>query len=188
MDRTQYLGYTPAIESRRLLDHGLPKELPETLGGRHRFTPLSLCVGDRLAAAAFARLDEVGLFWLDVWLLSQKRGGRWHVRDGRSDPAGRDDDLLTPRPATAVLSGHATTGDTTRLNINADRRIPWPRKFAGYGVIRLSAEVGAVRFGGLEITVPDHGLQAVAWWRSRKPTTLDLLDHKSERISAITLR
>jgi hypothetical protein len=160
--------------------------LPETLGGRHRFSPLSLYVGDRLAAAAFARLDDVGLFWLDVWVLAQKRGGRWNVRDGSSTAAGPNDDLLAPSPAAEVLRGHARADGTARSNINASRWFPWPAKWVAYGVLRLSAEVGAVRFGGRHITVPDHGLQALAWSPGRQ-ASVELFDHKGEPLSALPL-
>jgi hypothetical protein len=57
-----------------------------------------------------------------------------------------------------------------------------------YGVVRLSAEVGAVRFEGRRISVPEHGLQALAWWPGRKAASVELLDRKGEQISAIALR
>ncbi|SEF81879.1 hypothetical protein SAMN05444920_101751 [Nonomuraea solani] len=188
LDRAEYLGYTPATESRRLIGHGLPKQLPETLGGRHRFTPLSLYVGDRLAAAAFARLDGVGLFWLDVWLLSQ-RGGRWSLRTGSSAAAAPDDeDVLAPRSDAAVLNGHTQDVGTARYDTSPVRWLPWPSKWVMYGILRLSAEVGAVRIGAREIQVPEHGLQALAWRPGRKGVELDLLDHKAERMSGLRLR
>ncbi|WP_188189971.1 hypothetical protein [Nonomuraea sp. SYSU D8015] len=174
-------------ESRRLIAHGLPQVLPETLGGRHRFSPLSLYVGHRLAAAAFARLDEVGLFWLDVWVLSRRRGGHWSIRGGRSTAAGPDDDLLAPSLGADVLNGHAQADGTTRSDVNADRLLPWPAKWVAYGVVRLSAEVGAIRFEGRRITVPDHGLQALAWWPGREKTSVELFDRKGEPISALLL-
>ncbi|MFG1704400.1 hypothetical protein ACFLIM_14510 [Nonomuraea sp. M3C6] len=189
MDRTQYLGYTPVTESRRLIANGLPEALPETLGGRHRFTPLSLHVGERIAAAAFARLDDVGSFRLDVWLLSQARAGRWHVRSGSTtaaDPG--DEDVLAPRPAAAVLDGHAQAGESTRYDTRSSRWIPWPPKWLAFCLVRLSAEVGAVRVDGAEIRVPEHGLQALAWWPDRNGTSVELLDHKGERISTLSLR
>ncbi|TMR97974.1 hypothetical protein [Nonomuraea basaltis] len=187
MDRTQYAGYTPATESRRLIAHGLPKVLPETLGGRHRFSPLSLYVGDRLAAAAFARLDDVGFFWLDIWVLSQKRGGSWSLRGGSSTAAGPGDDLLAPSPAAAVLNGHARADGTARSDLNAERWFPWPAKWVAYGIVRLSAEVGTVRFEGRHIAIPEHGLQALAWRPGQKATTVELLDQKGDPISAIPL-
>lgn len=183
LDRAEYLGYTPATESRRLIAHGLPKQLPETLGGRHRFTPLSLHVGQRLAAAAFARLDGVGLFWLDVWLLSQRQG-RWSLRTGSSAAADPDDeDVLAPRPDAAVLNGHALDVGTARYDTSPLRWLPWPSKWACYGILRLSSEIGAVRIGERDIQVPDHGLQALAWRPGRKGIDVGLLDHKGERIS-----
>ncbi|MGI5282395.1 hypothetical protein ACQEVF_03590 [Nonomuraea polychroma] len=188
MDRTHHPGYTPATETRRLIAHGLPKVLPETLGGRHRFSPLSLYVGDRLAAAAFARLDEVGLFWLDVWVLSHNRAGRWTLRDGISTAAGPDDDLLAPSGAAATPHGHGRADGTTRSNINAERWFPWPAKWVAYGALRLSSEVGAVRFEGRHITVPEHGLQVLAWSPSRKKeTNVELLDQRGEPISTLPL-
>ncbi|MDP4502077.1 hypothetical protein [Nonomuraea turcica] len=188
MDRTHHPGYTPATETRRLIAHGLPKVLPETLGGRHRFSPLSLYVGDRLAATAFARLDDVGLFWLDVWILSQSRGGRWTLRDGTSTAAGPADDLLAPSPAAALLNGHGRADGTVRSDINAGRWFPWPARWVAYGVVRLSAEVGAVRLEGRTIMVPEHGLQALAWAPShKKETSVELLDQKGEPICALPL-
>ncbi|MFI7700325.1 hypothetical protein [Nonomuraea sp. NPDC049480] len=186
MDRTHYPGYTPATESRRLIAHGLPKVLPETLGGRHRFSPLSLYVGDRLAAAAFARLDDVGLFWLDVWVLSQQRG-HWRIRAGSSTAASPGDDLLAPSPAADVFNGHARADEAARTNVNAGRWLPWPAKWVAYGIVRLSAEVGAVRFESRRITVPEHGLQALAWWPNQKVTSVELLDKRDEPISVIPL-
>lgn len=187
VDRTHYSGYTPATESRRLITHGLPKVLPETLGGRHRFSPLSLFVGDRLAAAAFARLDDVGLFWLDVWVLSQRRGGPWKIRGGGSTAAGPDDDLLAPSPAAGLLNGHAQADGTERSNVNAGRLLPWPAKWVAYAVVRLSAEVGTVRFEGRRIMVPEHGLQALAWWHDQRVKRLELFDKKDEPLSTINL-
>lgn len=166
VDRAEYLGYTPATESRRLISHGLPKELPETLGGRHRFTPLSLYVGDHLAATAFARLDGVGLFWLDVWLLSAKRGGRWTLRTGSTlaaDPA--DEDVLRRR---AIFEGHIGTEAIARHNLSPVPVVRRPARWACYGIVRLSAEVGLVRIGGREVAVPEHGLQALAWRHGRR--------------------
>ncbi|GAA2848079.1 hypothetical protein [Nonomuraea rubra] len=188
VDRAEYLGYTPDTESRRLIAHGLPKELPETLGGRHRFTPLSLYVGDRLAAAAFARLDGVGLFWLDVWLLSPRRGGRWSLRAGgtaAADPS--DESVLRPRPGCTVLDGHAHAGESARFNASP---VPWlrrPYRWVGYGIVRLSAEVGAVRLGERDIMVPEHGLQALAWQAGRTGAEVDLLGHRGEHLSALPL-
>ncbi|HEX4814615.1 MAG TPA: hypothetical protein VFV66_17885 [Nonomuraea sp.] len=161
--------------------------LPETLGGRHRFSPLSLYVGDRLAAAAFARLDEVGLFWLDVWVLARRRGGRWWLRGGRTTAAGPDDDLLAPSPAAAVLHAHARADGTARSDVNAGRWLPWPARSVAYGVMRLSAEVGAVRFEGRRIAVPEHGRQALAWRPRRQAASLELLDRKDEPISVLPL-
>ncbi|WP_043618795.1 hypothetical protein [Nonomuraea candida] len=189
MDRAEYLGYTPVTESRRLIANGLPKELPETLGGRHRFSPLSLYVGHRLAATAFARLDGVGLFWLDVWLLSPKRGGRWSLRTGATTAADfADEDVLRPRPAASLLGGLARPEGNVRHNVSP---VPWlrrPRRWAAYGIVRLPAEVGAVRVGGRIVVVPEHGLQAFAWPAARKGVELDLLDHLGARLSTLTLR
>lgn len=188
VDRAEYLGYTPDVESGRLIEHGLPKELPETLGGRHRFTPLSLYVGERLAATAFARLDDVGEFWVDVWLLSPKRGGRWNLRAGITSADGTDEDVLGPRPEAALLNGHALAGERSRFNASP---VPWlrrPYKWVNFGIVRLSAEVGTVRIAEREIAVPEHGLQAVAWRARRGGIEADLLDHKGERLSALTLR
>ncbi|TYB58020.1 hypothetical protein FXF51_37820 [Nonomuraea sp. PA05] len=188
VDRAEYLGYTPATESRRLITNGLPKELPETLGGRHRFTPLSLYVGDHLAATAFARLDGVGQFWLDVWLLSPKRG-RWELRTGSTvaaDPA--DENVLRPRPGSAALSGHAHAGQSARYNASP---VPWlrrPHRWVRYGIVRLSAEVGVVRLGEHDVMVPEHGLQALAWRAGRADVAVDLLGHRGERLSALPLR
>ncbi|UBU16051.1 hypothetical protein [Nonomuraea gerenzanensis] len=188
VDRAEYLGYTPDTESRRLIAHGLPKELPETLGGRHRFTPLSLYVGDRLAATAFARLDGVGSFWLDVWLLSLKRGGRWILRTGgtaAADPA--DENVLRPRPGCAALSGYAHAGESVRYNASP---VPWlrrPYRWVGYGIVRLSAEVGVVRLGEQDIMVPEHGLQALAWRAGREDAAAGLLGHRGEHLSALAL-
>jgi hypothetical protein len=188
VDRAHDFGYTPATESRRLISHGLPKELPETLGGRHRFTPLSLYVGERIAAAGFARLDAVGRFWFDVWLLSHKRG-RWNLRSGKSTAADPDDeDVLARRPPAAVLDGHAQAGQSAQFDANSGRWLPWPAKWMAFGIIRLSAEVGAVRMEGLEITIPEHGHQALAWWPNRNGLSIDLLDHKGDRLSALSLR
>ncbi|MEV4806378.1 hypothetical protein AB0K18_40830 [Nonomuraea sp. NPDC049421] len=188
VDRADYLGYTPDTESRRLIAHGLPKELPETLGGRHRFTPLSLHVGARLAAAAFARLDGVGLFWLDVWLLSPRRG-RWQLRTGSTTPADPgDEDVLRPRPAADVLHGHAPAGRGSRFNVS---RVPWlrrPFRWAAYGILRLSAEVGSVRIDARDVVVPEHGLQALAWWPAREGVEAELLDHNGRPLSSVTLR
>ncbi|NJP95833.1 hypothetical protein HCN51_41460 [Nonomuraea sp. FMUSA5-5] len=189
VDRAEYLGYTPATESRRLIANGLPKELPETLGGRHRFTPLSLFVGDGLAATAFARLDGVGAFWLDVWLLSPRRGGRWNLRTGgtvAADPC--DENVLRPRPAAAALDGHADAGDSTRYNASP---VPWlrrPYRWVGYGIVRLSAEVGVVRLGERDVMVPEHGLQALAWRPGRHGVPADLLGHRGEHLAVLTLR
>jgi hypothetical protein len=188
VDRAEYLGYTPATESRRLISHGLPKELPETLGGRHRFTPLSLYVGDRMAATAFARLDGVGLFWLDVWLLSPRRGGRWNLRTGSTlaaDPA--DEYVLRHRPEATVLDGHARTGDSARYNVSPVPLIRWPARWACYGIVRLSAEIGLVRIGEQEVVVPEHGLQALAWRHGRGSVRADLLDHTGRQLSTVNL-
>ncbi|GAA3534306.1 hypothetical protein GCM10022419_012150 [Nonomuraea rosea] len=188
LDRTQYLGYTPATESLRLIAHGLPKELPETLGGRHRFTPLSLYVGARLAATAFARLDDVGMFWFDVWLLSPKRGGRWSLRTGSTLAADPDDeDVLRPRLGADTLHGHAQAGESARFNASSVPWLHWPARWVTYGFVRLSAEVGAVRIEEQEVPVPDHGLQGLAWRPGRTGTEVDLLDHRGQPVSALTL-
>ncbi|MEV4172864.1 hypothetical protein [Nonomuraea sp. NPDC049709] len=189
VDRAEYLGYTPATESHRLIIHGLPKELPETLGGRHRFTPLSLYVGERLAATAFARLDGVGRFWFDVWLLSPKPGGRWSLRTGSTTAAGpEDEDVLRPRPGAAALNGHARPGESSLFNASP---VPWlrrPSRWVAFGLVRLSAEVGVVRLEEREIAVPDHGLQALAWRAGRAGKELGLLGHRGEHLSALDLR
>ncbi|TMR09622.1 hypothetical protein ETD86_42880 [Nonomuraea turkmeniaca] len=188
MDRTHHSGYTPATETRRLIAHGLPKVLPETLGGRHRFSPLSLYVGDRLATTAFARLDDVGRFWLDVWLLSQNRGGRWILRDGTSSAAGPADDLLAPSATAMELNGHGRADGAARSDINAGRWLPWPAKWVAYAVLRLSAEVSAVRFEGRTTMVPEHGLQVLAWAPGHdQVASVELLDQKGEPISTLPL-
>ncbi|GAA3694168.1 hypothetical protein GCM10022224_069640 [Nonomuraea antimicrobica] len=167
----------------------MPKALPETLGGRHRCTPLSLYVGERLAAAAFARLDDVGRFWLDVWLLSPRRGGTWSLRSGATtpvDPPGAD--VLLPRPEAALLNGHVRAGERSRFNASP---VPWlrrPFRWVAYGLVRLSAEVGAVRIREREITVPEHGMQVLAWRPGRRGLHADLLDHKGRPLSTLTLR
>ncbi|MEV0614226.1 hypothetical protein AB0I81_12950 [Nonomuraea sp. NPDC050404] len=188
VDRAEYLGYTPVTESHRLIAHGLPKELPETLGGRHRFSPLSLYVGDREAATAFARLDGVGLFWLDVWLLTARRGGRWNLRAGSTTPADpTDEDVLGPRPASGPLGGPAVFGESARHNASPVPWLGWPRRWLAYGIVRLSAEVAVVRIGERDLMVPEHGLQAFAWRPGRKGLDLDLLDHRGRPVSGLTL-
>jgi hypothetical protein len=183
VERTHDFGYNPAVEGRRLIDHGLPEELPGNLGGRFRFTPLSLYVGDQIAAVAFARLDTVGLSWIDVWLLSRRRG-RWNLRTGGSAEARRCDELLAPRP---VLKEHAVAGESGRFNTNAGRWLPHRERWVAYGIVRLSAEVEAVRISEQDIPVPGHGLQVLAWRLGPEHVSIDLLDHLGEPVSMLDL-
>lgn len=186
VERTHDFGYNPAVESLRLIDHGLPRSLPGNLSGRFRFTPASLYVGDRIAATAFARLDGFGLSWVDVWLLSFHRG-RWALRAGDSMSAARSDDLLAHRQGVSVLKEHGLTDENGRFDTNAGRWMPRPKRWVAYGLLRLSAEVETVRLAGREVPVPGHGLQALAWRLQAGPVVAALLDDMGETVAAVSL-
>lgn len=160
--------------------------MPGNLSGRFRFTPASLYVGDKIAATAFARLDAVGLSWLDIWLLSLRRG-RWNVRTGESVASVRSDDLLAPRQSVSVLKEHALADESGRFDTNAGRWLPRPERWVAYGLLRLSAEVETVRVAGHDVPVPGHGLQALAWRLRPGPVVADLLDDMGETIAAVPL-